>query len=499
MQSSQESSIDLESQLARDIGEYFHDPLGHAYYSYPWGKEGTDLEHEKGPKEWQKEVLSTIGDHLSNSETRFNPLQIAISSGNGPGKSALISMVTKWALDTFPDTRVVITANTEPQMRTKTIPEVMKWCNLAINKDWYNYTATSIASNQDKHDKSWRCDFLPWNESKPESFAGLHNKNKRLVIIMDEASAIADNIWDYVEGCLTDADTEMIWIVCGNPTRANGRFRECFRKFSKLWKKWKIDTRTVEGVNQDKINKWLETYGEDSDFFKVRVRGEFPSASMYQFISAKILDRARGRELQRHQYDFAPKIITCDPAWTGDDDLVIGFRQGLYFKVLEKIPKNDNDVFIANKIARYEDEEKADAVFIDGAYGTGIVSVGQSQNRDWHIVWFGEQSSRADCHNKRAEMIVLTKEWLEQGGCIPDDDDLYEEACAIDLVEDLAGKFKFIPKKEIRELIGRSTGSFDVLMLSFAMPVTKKLITNNHLDEYDDENYAEGYDPLADY
>jgi hypothetical protein len=97
------------------------------------------------------------------------------------------------------------------------------------------------------------------------------------------------------------------------------------------------------------------------------------------------VDVAFGRTLRPEQYNFAPVILTCDPAWEGDDELVIGKRQGLLFTVLRTLPKNDNDVWVANELARLEDEHQADAVFIDGGYGTGIVSAGRTMGRDhWH-------------------------------------------------------------------------------------------------------------------
>ena len=48
-------------------------------------------------------------------------------------------------------------------------------------------------------------------------------EGKRIIVIMDEGSAIADKIFEVIEGALTDENTEIIWIVCGNPTR-NSRF-----------------------------------------------------------------------------------------------------------------------------------------------------------------------------------------------------------------------------------------------------------------------------------
>ena len=133
-----------------------------------------------------------------------------------------------------------------------------------------------MAARDKDHAKTWRADFVPWSEHNTEAFAGLHNKGKRIVLIFDEASAIADKVWEVAEGALTDEGTEIIWIAFGNPTRNVGRFRECFRRFKHPVEGRQIDSRTVEGTNKEQIAKWAADYGEDSDFFKVRVRGMFP-------------------------------------------------------------------------------------------------------------------------------------------------------------------------------------------------------------------------------
>jgi len=464
----------LEDQLIEDIAGFTHDPYGYACYAFPWGEKETPLENESGPREWQKEVLNEIGDHLQNPETRHQPLQIARSSGHGIGKSALFGMVVDWAMDTCEDTRIIVTANTDGQLKSKTVPEVIKWRNMSITEHWFNSTATAIYSNQPKHDKSWRCDFLPWSKDNTEAFAGLHNKGKRIVILFDEASAIDDVIWEVIEGALTDEDTEIIWIAFGNPTRNTGRFRECWRQHSKDWSTKKIDSRTVPGTNKVKIKKWEESYGVDSDWFRVRVRGEFPNASASQFIPTELIERNRGSHLNSHQYDFAPVILTCDPAWWGDDDIVIGYRQGLHHRVLETFKKNNNDVVVANKLARYEDEHNADAVFIDMGYGTGIYSAGTTMGRSWQLVAFSSESGRKDCYNKRAEMLVSIKEWLEAGGVLDPDDELYEELIALETMPTMDGKFKFPPKADMKKVIGRSPNKLDQLGLTFAFPVVKK-------------------------
>jgi hypothetical protein len=482
---------DLEQQLVDDVARFDKDPEGYADYAFPWGEQGI-LEDEKGLRTWQRKILRDIGSKLQNPSTRFQPIQIAVASGHGIGKSALISIIDNWAMATCEDCKVLITANTDTQLRTKTMPEVTKWAKLSIIAHWFEVTASAIYSKVKDHIKTWRTDAVPWSAHNTEAFAGLHNKKKRIVIIFDEASKIDDKIWEVTEGALTDEDTEIIWIAFGNPTRNTGRFKDCFGKYKHRWITYQIDSREVEGTNKVQIQKWLEDHGEDSDFFKVRVRGMFPSASFKQFISTTDADRAFGKHLLSSQYDWAPKILTLDPAWEGDDELVIGIRQGLMFNILSIMPKNDNDVFVANVLARFEDEYQADAVFIDGGYGTGVVSVGRTLRRKWQLVWFGEESSDPGCKNKRAEMWNEMKKWLKEGGAIPKDHVLYQDLIGPETVPRLDGKILLESKADMKARGLPSPGRADALALSFAYPVAAKDpaltvggVGGSHKAEYD--------------
>lgn len=462
---------DVHDEIIQLAAECDRDPLRWVTMAYDWSV--GELAGYAGPRAWQAEMLGDIRDHLSNPETRFQPLLIARASGHGIGKSAGIGMIVNWALSTCEDCKVVITANTDTQLRTKTSPEVGKWQRLSITSQWFDIQATSIASRSKGHEKAWAANLVPWSETNTEAFAGLHNKGKRIVLIFDEASAISDKVWEVAEGALTDEDTEIIWIAFGNPTRNTGRFRECFRRFRHRWNTKQIDSRTVEGTNKEQIAKWEQDYGEDSDFFKVRVRGMFPSLSSRQFISEVDVTKAYGAELHPRQYDFAAKIITVDPAWEGDDEFVIGMRQGLVFKILKVIPKNDNDLVMAQIIARFEDEEKADAVFVDGGFGTGIVSAGSGMGRSWTLVWFASESADAGCLNKRAEMWKSARDWLKGGGVIPADPVLRDELQAPEIVPRIDGKLQIESKKDMKARGVPSPNRADALVLSFAYPVTK--------------------------
>lgn len=462
------SRLAAAPDLAEEVGSYALDPFGYAHFAWDWGQ--GDLAGE-ALRFWQGVVLGAIRDHLQKPETRFTPCRIAIASGHGIGKSALIGMVCDWALSTSVDTRIICTANTDTQLRNKTWPEVRKWAKSSVTSGWFEPTATSLVSVEPGHVEAWRADAVPWSKENTEAFAGLHNKGRRIVVVFDEASAIDDKIWEVVEGALTDENTEIIWLAFGNPTRATGRFRECFRNQAHLWIKAQIDSREVEGTNKALFAEWAETYGVDSDFYKIRVRGLFPSLSAKQFIPEDDVDAAYGRHYDPGAYNFAPKILTCDPAWDGDDDLVVALRQGLAFRVLHVMPKNDNDVFVANLLARLEDEHEADAVFIDKGYGTGIYSAGQSMGRDWLLVDFGGKSSDPGCLNKRAEIINAMRLWLKEGGAIPKDPGLRDELLGLETLPRLDGKIAIESKDSMKRRGLRSPNKADALAISFAYPV----------------------------
>lgn len=474
--------MEKHDELIEALGALTHDPLAFVYFAYPWGEPGTPLENMEGPDEWQIQILKDIGEQLKKGKDLQTAIQEAVASGHGIGKSALISWLIHFAISTHENTRGVVTANTEGQLRTKTWPELSKWHNMFIAKDLFTYTATAIFSSDKDYEKTWRIDAIPWSKNSPESFAGLHNQGNRILVLFDEASAIDDVIWEVTEGALTDANTEIIWCAFGNPTRNSGRFRECFRKYRKFWNTYQIDSRTVKISNKAKIEEWLEAYGEDSDFFKVRVRGVFPSASDLQFISTEIADKAQKQVYKLGQFEHLPVIIGVDPAWTGSDSLEIVMRQGYYMKSLASIPKNDDDWRMAQLIAQFEDEYKADAVFIDMGYGTGIYSIGKQLGRKWRLIEFGGKSNDPVYLNMRAYMWGQMKEWLREGGSIPPNDQaLYDDIVGPEAIIDKNGRIQLESKKDMKDRGLPSPNKGDALALTFAARVVKKSETGNRV------------------
>ncbi len=457
------------SKLIEFLAEFTNDPVGFVYAAFPWG-EG-ELENFDGPDDWQIDTLQQIKDGLL---TVNEAIQIATASGHGIGKSCLVAWLILWAISTYEDTKGVVTANTENQLKTKTWAEVAKWYRLFIGKELFTYTATALFSTDPQHEKTWRIDMSPWSERNTEAFAGLHNQGKRILIIFDEASAIPDVIWEVANGALSDEDTQIIWCAFGNPTRNTGRFRECFRKFRHRWKCRQIDSRTVRMTNKTELAKQVADNGEDSDYVKVRIKGQFPSSSDRQFISTALAEGGRGKHLQAHQYNFAPTIIGVDPAWDGGDEIAVYMRQGLAATLLAVYKKNDNDFVIAGYIADFETRYKADGVIIDQGYGTGIYSAGLQMGRQWMLVSFAEASPDAGYLNIRAYMWKELREWLRAGGAYPDDQVTYDDMIGPEYIVKENGKIMLESKKDMKKRGLPSPNRADALALTFARPIQKK-------------------------
>lgn len=447
----------MTPDLLNWLGACSKDPYAFVLGAFPWGEPGSRLEKEQGPNEWQTKVLKAVATGLL---TVNEAIQIAVASGHGVGKSALVSWLLLWAISTAPNTRGVVTANTETQLKTKTWVELGKWFHMCIAKDLFTLTATQLFAKSAAED--WRIDMVPWSERNTEAFAGLHNKGRRIIMIFDEASAIPDIIWETAEGALTDADTEIMWFVFGNPTRNTGRFRECFpgQRFGKYWDTLQVDSRNVPQSNKAQIAKWEEGYGADSDWFKIRVKGEFPDIGEMEFFSAADIDAAMAREAVAHLTD--PLAIGVDVARYGMNSSVIYPRKGRdAVTIARQKYKGMNTVQLADKIAETHFALHSDGIFIDGGgVGGGVVDNVRQKNLFCYEVQFGGKddtphqafgSGGERYANKRSGMYGAMRAWVKTGS-IPNDPDIRKQFMSIKYVINKRDEIQLVSKEDMLKL-----------------------------------------------
>jgi len=502
----------IDLLLADESAQYYADPYGWVMWAFDWGH--GELQGFEGPDEWQRETLIDIGRQVKergfDGVTPVDPIREATASGHGIGKSALTSWLILWIMSTRPYSKGIVTANTSDQLRTKTWGELGKWRSRCIVGHWFEYNngRGSMSLYHHSWPESWRVDAQTCREENSEAFAGLHSANSTPFYIFDEASAVPDKIWEVAEGGLTDG--EPMFFVFGNPTRNTGKFKDCFTRQKHRWVTRQIDSRSAKMTNKKLIEEWRKDWGEDSDFFRVRVLGRFPRAGDMQFISSDDVFNAQKRGPGRYMGND-PLICGFDVARGGSDNCMIGFRRGKDAKSEKtyRIPgdKSRDSMVVVSKLIMILDRHKPDVTFIDET-GIGGPILDRLRQLGYHVIgvnFGGTASDEKHFSNKTAEMGFRCRQWLMEGGSIPDDPQLELELTSREYWHDNKDRLVLESKgatktgEGMKKRLGFSPDWADQLYLTFAHPVPLREVERGNLDAalplrgQDDSDY----DPLS--
>jgi len=432
--------------------------IAKTYYNDPAGYVRDVLQVD--PDDWQQDVLESIVDHD----------RVAVASGHGIGKTALTSFLIHWFISTRPNPQIVVTANTQNQLSTKTWRELSKWNQKALNGEWFKWTATRFSLIG--VEETWSAHAIPWSENNSEAFAGTHEEN--VLIVFDEASAIPDVIWEVCEGAMTTEGAK--WACFGNPTRNTGKFHACFNRQRHRWHTMQIDSRSAKMTDKDQIQEWIDDYGEDSDFIRVRVRGMFPRAGDTQFISASLVEEAVRNEAYVPQ--GTPKLMGVDVARFGADQSVIAMRHGRKLEPLLKYRELDT-MQLASIVADKINEFRPDAVFVDGVgVGSGVVDRLRQLGFEVVDVISGkspDEGNKDKYTNKRAEMWDRMKFWLD-GADIPDDRDLVADLMSPEYGFNGRMKLQLEKKEDMKKRGLASPDCADAVALTFSYSVAPKQV-----------------------
>lgn len=394
-----------------------------------------------------------------------HPSQLFVVKGHiVTHNSALASYLINWFMTTRPDCAVVATANTKTQLQTKLWRELALWHKRSLFEPWFQWMATSLRAIEAP--ETWVANAIPWSVNNPEAFAGLHGQH--VLVIFDESSAVDDIIWETMEGAMTTAGFTPIWVVQGNPTRSSGGFYRCFHDPKSPWKTFQVDSRTARMTNKAQLQEWIERWGADSNFARVRIYGEFPTVGDLQFIPSPDVDRAMANKAVPLDSDYL--VLGVDIARKGLDTSVIIPRSSN--RVLKpRVFRITDTMMLAATIAEVIDELHPDTTFVDGN-GVGAGVVDRLRQLGYDVIDVLGQSKPLDerYYNKRAECYGGVKNWLRGDVQLPKDEELREELVGLeyDLRKD---RILLEDKDDIRERIGRSPDKADALALTFAEPI----------------------------
>jgi hypothetical protein len=460
-----------------------NNPLAFVLMSFPWGEKGTPLENFTGPRKWQREVLQDLAVHIAQNKGKidFDTFRMAVSSGRGIGKSALVSWVVLWMMSTRIGSSVIVSANSESQLRSVTWAEITKWLSMSMNGHWWEISATRIMPAKwiaelverdlKKGTRYWSLEGKLWSAENPDSYAGIHNADG-VMVIFDEASGIDDAIWAVTAGFFTENTPNRFWLAFSNPRRNTGYFYECHNSKRDFWQTKIVDARTVEGTDKAVYQQIIDEYGADSSQAAVEVYGDFPSAGDDQFISSLIVDEAMKRA--RLKDLSAPIIVGVDPARFGSDSTVIAIRQGRDIIGIKRFKGDDTMTVVGHVIEAIEEYKPALVVIDEGGVGGGVVDRLKEQRYKIRGVNFGNKSRNPLMYgNLRAQMWGDMRQWLKTAS-IPSDRVLKTDLISPIMKPDSKGTIFLESKKDMKARGLASPDAADAICVTFAFPVAHR-------------------------
>ena len=488
-------------KLADYMARFFADPLGYVMFVFPWDTDPliqqvplTDEYKTRfpnckyGPDKWACEFLDQLGEEILKrkftGKQSVAPIRFSTASGHGIGKSALVAWLIMFILDTRPMSKGVVTANTSEQLRTKTWAELAKWHSRALTSHHWKYTSGRGAMSlyrigSDDVSKNWRCDAQTCREENSESFQGLHSVGGTPFYIFDEASGIPDGIWKARIGGATDG--EPMSFDFGNPTRKSGYFfQNCVGENKHRHITRSIDSRSVHLTNKDLFAEWAEDWGEDSDLFKVKVRGIFPSAGSVQFISTDLVTEAMDRKPIEDKSNAL--VIGVDVARFGSNNTVLYPRIGRDAVSFPYEQYNGLDnVQVAEKVIEMIQKFSAlgkpcSGLFVDGGgLGGGVVDILRRFGYNPLDVNFGGKAADRRYYRKGDEMWGRMRDDMQYLS-LPKDTALKSQFTQREYgFTDDASRIKLESKALMQERLGdnASPDIADALALTYyALPMT---------------------------
>jgi len=373
-----------------------------------------------------------------------------------------------WALAVEDDIRILATAPTFPLLNRVLKTEIEKWLHKMPPQYQEMYDVTRDVIKR-VGNKTHRCDFATASADNEQALAGGHSGN--YWIIADEGSAISDDVYEVLLGTLSYGAGGR-FIITSNPTRSVGFYFDIFTQDNPFWKLHTFTAFGTPHVNDDYIDEVRETYGEDSDFYRVRILGEFPKVTSSQFISQEHIDQAQTTELELKDYCHYPKVAAVDVARFGDDQTVMILRQGPKLLDVSRFSGLDT-MEVAAQTVMYWKQHQPEKVFIDGTgLGSGVVDRCSELGLPVVDVVVGAKSSNPKKYvNVRSQVWGSLKDWLANGADIPVDAEMKKQMLSMEYGYDAQLRVQLISKKDLKKKHGFSPDIPDALSLSFAEDV----------------------------
>lgn len=422
---------------------------------------------------WQQTIILEAYNRAINTfdKDSFNEISrwISTRSGHGIGKTASMCIIAIHFLWCFFGAQIGMTANTDQQVNDIFMKEFYVWKN-KLPEGMRNALIQTDDHIRVEEEKDWFLRAQVARAEKPEALAGLHGKY--VLILVDEASGVPDKVFEVMKGALTGEN--YIVMYYSNPTRTEGEFFNSHKSGSPFTK---LAFSSIDSpiVKDGYVERWREEYGEESDEYRIRVKGDFASTTemddkgwMPLFANVNILFEPENDQI------INGGVIGVDPSGSGKDHSTVSIRDNVYLKlVMREQTSNEKDG--ARKIETIRDAYNCSSndIGID-AFGIGAKWVAEintkiGENVTALLTDKPREETKDKYANYKAELAWLFRGWCASGGIIITNRkaDWMKEMNAIKYKRDGGGRIMLQGKIEFKKINGFSPDRFDSAINTF--------------------------------
>ena len=429
--------------------------------SEAWLRYRTDpvrfVQHALGvePDPWQAEALRALA-------TKH---RVAIRSGHGPGKTATLSWAVLWGL-LVTGSLVPCTAPTQETLRSNLWPEIKRWTQR-------NPLIEAQLEFSEQRIRLRHCPtvFAVARVARThEGLAGFHAR--QLLYVIDEASGVPDESMAVVEGALTTNGARAL--LAGNPTRPTGYFVDAFARNADNWHQISVNCENTPRVSADWVRSMRETWGADSDVYRVRVLGLPPQSEAKGFIAHTLVEQAENRTLDPD----GPLIIGVDPARYGTDKTALVARRGAKVVAIHARHGLSNPqaaAWTAEISEQLAQPDEKPAIRVDDAgVGGGVTDLLQLMVQEKTLtatvqgLTFGGKGDRHYATNAGVWWGRLRQLMQEGRLDLPTDPELHQQLTTRTFATNLNGKIVLEPKDHMSGRGIPSPDKADALALAYA-------------------------------
>jgi len=445
------------------------------------------------PEDYQADVLNSL--FIGGKD------RVAAKSGHGVGKTTQLAWAGWIFLNLWEQCRVVSTAPTFAQLHDVLWPEYAKWHVHMPEGLAQKWEISGGHIRNKKFPKTWFA--VARTSNKSANLQGFHGTD--IMVQGDEASAIPPDVFEVIEGIMSEAGTEgktSKLLLMGNPNFTAGEFYNAFHKNAPLYELYTIsgdpNIKAIAGEtkqNHGKIyhskrvsetyRKTMERkYGLDSAVYDVRVRGLFPRLDDAACIPLQWAEQATGVLMPNFDMVADPVTIVMDVARQGGDETVLAlFRRGhcISMKTWAKTStvQCEDIVIEACRSVRTMGLTVARVVIDEPGVGGGVVD--GLRRRDVVVSPYnGGETMKADkdpeddCRmfaNRRSRDWWYTRRAFEVGAIhIPDDELLINQLASVQYGYNEKERILVESKNKMRDRLGddASPDRADVIVMGTA-------------------------------